>query len=121
MVLQVQQGITNQNSNIMAMVEIFSERGHERGSGLGRAIKDFKESLEDLKEDFYTVMDEFEEFGERSGGSGSNGGNSGGSSRGGNRSGGSMGYRDKEEERYWREMMEDEEYGERRGRRRRRR
>lgn len=103
------------------MVEIFSERGRERGNGLGRAIKDFKESLEDLKEDFYAVMDEFEDFGERSGsGSNSNGRSSGGRS-GSGRGGSSMGYRDEDEERYWREMMEDEEYGERRGRRRRRR
>lgn len=92
------------------MIEI-SERKRERG-GIGRAIKDFKESLECLKEDFYAVMDEFEEFGERDGGSGSY---SGGGSRGGSGRGGSMGYRDDEDERYWKEREEDEEFGERRG------
>lgn len=87
----------------MGMIEI-SERKREHG-GVGRAIKDFKESLECLKEDFYAVMDELEEFGERDGG---------GSYGGGGSRGGSMGYRD--EYRRWRDNdEEDEEFGERRG------
>lgn len=89
---------------------VLTERREGRGRGVGRAIKDFKESLECLKEDFYAVMDELEEFGERDGG-----GNSGGGSRGGSGRGGSMGYRDEEDERYWKEREEDEEFGERRG------
>lgn len=82
---------------------VYTEKMHERG-GIGRAVKDFKESLECLKEDFYAVMEEFEELGERN-----EGGSGGGSSRGG-----SMGYRD--EYRRWRDDdEEEEEFGERRG------
>lgn len=81
----------------MGMIEISDKH---RGGGIGRAIKDFKESLECLKEDFYTVMEELESMGERGEGGGQ-----------------SYGYRD-EEDRYDREY--EERMGERRGRRRRR-
>lgn len=97
----------------MSMIEVYSER-KERG-GISRAVKDFKESLECLKEDFYAVMEEFEELGERNEGGSGGGSNRGGGSRGGSR-GGSMGYRDEEDEYYWKEReREDEEFGERRG------
>lgn len=97
----------------MSMIEVYSER-KERG-GISRAVKDFKESLECLKEDFYAVMEEFEELGERNEGGSGGGSSRGGGSRGGSR-GGSMGYRD-DDDREWRER-EEEEYGERRRRRR---
>lgn len=48
----------------MGMIEIAEKH---RGGGFGRAIKDFKESLECLKEDFETLWDEIEEMGERRG------------------------------------------------------
>lgn len=48
----------------MGMIEIAEKH---RGGGFGRAIKDFKESLECLKEDFETLWDEIEEMGERDG------------------------------------------------------
>lgn len=86
----------------MSMIEIFSEKQ----GGMGKAFKDFKESLECLKEDFETLWDEMESMGERNG---QGGGSYGGGSRGGN-SGGSYGNRYYEED-------EDDMMGERRGRR----
>lgn len=85
----------------MGMLEIFSEKQ----GGMGKAFKDFKESLECLKEDFETLWDEMESMGERSGqGGGSYGG---GGSRGGS---GSYGNR-------YDEYDDEEMMGERRGRR----
>lgn len=55
----------------MGMIEIMEG---ERKGGLGKAFKDFKESLECLKEDFETLWDEMESMGERSGQGGSYGG-----------------------------------------------
>lgn len=83
----------------MGMFEI-SEK--HRSGGIGRAIKDFKESWECLKEDFETVMEEFESLGERD-------------------ERYNMGDYDNlrernRDDRYW----DDERMGERRGRRRRR-
>lgn len=46
----------------MGMIEI-NHKGHERG--IGRAVGDFKESLECLAEDFEALLDEFENMGER--------------------------------------------------------
>ena len=63
----------------MGMIEIM---GGERKGGLGKAFKDFKESLECLKEDFETLWDEMESMGERSGQGGSYGGGSRGGSYG---------------------------------------
>lgn len=80
----------------MGMIEIFEG---ERKGGLGKAFKEFKESLECLKEDFETLWDEMESMGER-------GGQGGGSYGGGSR-GGSYGNRYDEDE--------DEMMGERRG------
>ncbi len=86
----------------MGMIEIYQERK----GGMRKAFENFKESLMCLKEDFEELLDEFEEMGERGGSSG--GGNSGGGS--------STGYR-YDEDRY---RYEDDQMGERRGRRRRR-
>lgn len=94
----------------MGMLEIFEG---ERKGGMGKAFKDFKESLECLKEDFETLWDEMESMGERSG---QGGGSYGGGSRGGS---GSYGNRYDE---YEDEEMMGERWGVRgsgRGRRRR--
>lgn len=79
----------------MGMLEIMSERK----GGLGKAFKDFKESLECLKEDFETLWEEMESMGERDGMSSGGGYSGGGNGSYGNR------YYDEDEE-----MM-----GERRG------
>lgn len=83
----------------MGMIEV---KSREQSGGIGRAIKDFRESLDCLKEDFDKVMDELEEMGERD-----------------NRW--DMGDYDKDRKRSRddREWGYDEPYGERRGRRRR--
>lgn len=83
----------------MGMIEIMEG---ERKGGLGKAFKDFKESLECLKEDFETLWDEMESMGERSG--------QGGGSYGGGSRGGSYGNR-------YDEYDDEEMMGERRGRR----
>lgn len=81
----------------MGMIEIAEKH---RGGGFGRAIKDFKESLECLKEDFETLWDEIEEMGERD-----------------DREYDRMYNKEREhDDRYW---DENERMGERRGRRRR--
>ena len=82
----------------MGMIEIKSK---EHGGGIGRAIKNFRESLECLKDDFDTMMDEFEDMGERD-----------------DRY--DMGDYDRKRYRDDREWRDDEPYGERRGGRRRR-
>lgn len=83
----------------MGMIEIFEG---ERKGGLGKAFKEFKESLECLKEDFETLWDEMESMGERNG--------QGGGSYGGGSRGGSYGNR-------YDEYDDEEMMGERRGRR----
>jgi predicted nuclease with TOPRIM domain len=83
----------------MGMFEI-SEK--HRSGGIGRAMRDLKETLECLKEDFENVVEEFESLGERD-------------------ERYNMGDYDNlrernRDDRYW----DDERMGERRGRRRRR-
>lgn len=81
----------------MGMIEIMEG---ERKGGLGKAFKDFKESLECLKEDFEILWDEMESMGERD-----------------DREYDKMYNKDRErDDRYW---DENERMGERRGRRRR--
>lgn len=57
--------INNLINKIMGMIEI-GESGHKRGS-LGRAVKEFKETLYELKENFEDIMEHLEESGERGG------------------------------------------------------